>query len=211
MLLLFPAWLFGQNVTNTIYTPAPENFGKRHSITFSYAGPSSNSIGDEFRIKLEEDPILVEGQYGFAAVGHDNRNYNGVYTLTYNYKPARKLEIGAASSYEQSHEAWTIYDNPDGPHDETLHNHYIYVTVNVAYLYVTNKTIDFFSEIEAGGQYAWNNAHKMHNAIESMSEGRFALQIWYVNLRIKYKSVYVLGSMGGGALGLIKIGIGMQL
>ncbi|MDR3235905.1 MAG: hypothetical protein LBT48_04165 [Prevotellaceae bacterium] len=209
LLFLFPTWAFGQNETNTIHTPDPKYFGKRHSITFSYAAPSIFSLSNS-GIKFEENPILVEGKYGFIAVGHNHPNYSGIYTLAYNYKYLRKLEIGAASGYEQSSDTWSIYDNPDGPHDATLHSHYLYVTANVTYLYVTNKTVDFFSEIEVGGLYAWDNAHKLHRDIESMHAGGFVFQLWYVNLRIKCKSVYVLGSMGGGALGLLKFGIGMQ-
>jgi hypothetical protein len=123
-LLLLSLCVSGQDNAETDIPSATVTLGKRHNITFSYAGGSLNNIRES--LQAEPRPIVKEGQYGFSMVGRNVPHYSGMFTLAYNFKLVRRLEIGVACSYEQSRETWTIYDNPAGQHDKIQRNHYLY-------------------------------------------------------------------------------------
>ena len=182
---------------------------KRNAVGFSYSAPSLYSIRND--LSSEPKPIVVEGKYGYKAVGYNNPSFSGIFSFLYSYKPISRLEVGIGIGYEQERKDWMMYNSIDGPTKKIEQNHYLYITPNVSFIYISRNVFEMYSSLEMGTQHIWNNLQKFNPDGNTINEWDFAAQIWYLGFRFKYESWAFYMNLGGGNLGLFRFGVNIRL
>ena len=199
-ILLLPQLVFGQNETTE------NNTFKKNTVGISYSVPSLSYFQTD-----KSKPVIIEGKYGYKAVGYNHPRFSGIFSLSYSYKPVSNLEVGIGIGYEQAQRDWMMYNSIDGPTKKIEQKHYLYITPNVTFIYISNTFFEMYSSLETGTQHIWNNLHKFNPDGIAVNKWNYAAQLWYLGFRFKYKSWAFYMNNGAGSLGLIRFGVNVLL
>lgn len=182
---------------------------KRNTFTLSYSPTSIEGLRSSFRRSFETfSPIIIEGEYGFAAVGYNNPTYSGVFMLSYTRRFFKKLEMTFDVGYEQEWKDWKLYNNPLQITEKLERDHYLYLMLNTSLVFLSKEHVDMFTSIGFGSRIIWDNAAQLDKRIESSNSTDFAFQLWFFGIRLKYLDwCGVIGSVGVGTMGFVRIGL----
>jgi hypothetical protein len=199
-ILFLPQFVFGQDGTTE------KNTLKKNTIGFSYSGPSFSYLHTD-----KSKPIIIEGKYGYKAIGYNHPVFSGIFSLSYSYNPIPRMEVGVGIGYEQERRDWMMYNSVDGPTKKIEQNHYLYIMPNASFIYISRNFFEMYSSLEMGTQHIWSNLHKFNPDGDAVNEWNFAAQFWLLGLRFKYKSWAFYIDQGGGSLGLVRFGLNIRL
>ena len=181
---------------------------RKNVLTLSYSPVSIEGIKSSFRSSSSVRPTIIEGNYGFTAVGYNNPKYSGVFLISYGRRFAPEFETTLEGGYEQEWMEWKLYNNPARIAQRLERNHYLYFMLNPTWVFTSRKTVDLYCSLGAGARVMWNNAEQLDPRIKSVRETKFVYQLWFFGMRLRLNDRFgFTGSVGVGYLGLFRIGM----
>ncbi len=179
---------------------------KKNTFSLSYS-PISSEGWHTFE---DFSPTIIEGHYGYAAVGYNIPTYSGVIMLSYSRRFVPEFEMTLDLGYEQEWKGWKLYNNPAGPSERLERDHYLYCLLNASLLYVSKKKVEMYSSLGIGGKIVWDNTGRIDSRIESTRENKLAYQVTLFGIRAKYDWWGFFCNVGVGSLGFVRAGLFMS-
>jgi len=181
---------------------------KKNLFAVSYSPISGEGLKTAFRSSSSMGPTLVEGNYGFAAVGYNNPKYSGIFLLTYGRRLAPGFDMTFDVGYEQQWTEWKLYNNPERITDRLERTHYLYFMVNPTWVYYSRRSVDLYMSFGAGARTMWDNAARLDPWIESVSGTDFVYQVCLFGFRVRCNDwLGFMGSFEAGYLGIMRVGV----
>jgi len=203
VLIFFAPLALGQeSVANSI--------ARKNTVSISYSLVSLDAAGrDAFRDNSRPSkPIIIEGDYGFAAVGYNNSKFSGVFLLSYSCRLVSMFDLTFDIGYEQEWKDWKIYNNPLRITEKVERIHYLHYQLSGTVIHFSKKTIEMFSSLGLGATTIWDNAHSIEPRIESSNRTRLAFQVRILGIKVKCADWWGIdGSIGVGHIGFLRLGV----
>ena len=181
---------------------------KKNTFSVSYSPFSIEGMKADWENTFYTRPSIIEGEYGFAAVGYNNPKYSGIFILSYSRRLVPKFEMTLNLGYEHLWKEWKIYNNPEWITEKMERNHYLYCMLNASWIYVSRKHVDLYSSLGLGTQIAWDNVAQLDPRIESVKGTRLAYQLCLFGVRVKLNDwCGFFGNLEAGYLGIFRCGL----
>jgi hypothetical protein len=182
---------------------------KKNTITISYSPASLEhwTKGFQGMFRPHPKPTIIEGDYGFAAVGYNNSKFTGVFLLSYSHRLAPMFELTLDLGYEQEWKDWKIYNNPLRITDKVERAHYLYSLLYGSVVYVSKSKVEMYSSLGIGATTIWDNVSSIDARIESNNKTKLIYQICIFGIRAKCADWWGLnGSVEVGHVGFLRLG-----
>ena len=182
---------------------------KKNIFSISYLPPIIEGFKSDLiaASKGHRDPVIIEGEYGYAAVGYNNPGYSGVVMLSYSRRLTPKFEMTLGLGYEQVWKDWKLYNNPAQITKKIEHNHYLYCMLNASLIHVSKERVEIYSSIGLGAQTVWDNVAQIDARIESINNTKLAAQVCLIGIRARYDWWGFFCNLEVGHLGLFRLGL----